>query len=93
MFLVISTSKDVSFITRRIKQQQVSNIETSLKNAFPEVAPTIDLRVLAHYLADAQFNLMIWWIETRTPQSPEEIAVISHRLQRAAICEAFGLSL
>jgi AcrR family transcriptional regulator len=93
MLRVIVGSKDGSIITRQIKRQQVENIETSLKNAFPEAHQTIDTHVLANYLGDAHFNLMTWWIESRAPQSAEEIATICHRLQRAAICEAFGLPL
>jgi AcrR family transcriptional regulator len=93
MFMVIANSKDATIIMKHIRAVQVDHLETSLRNAFPETQPTVDLHTLANYLAGARFSLMTWWVETRSPQSPEEIAKLCHLMQRAAICEAFGLHL
>ncbi|MFN8375406.1 MAG: TetR-like C-terminal domain-containing protein [Anaerolineae bacterium] len=90
---VIGHSKDATLITKQIKEQQAEQIEESLKRAFPEESQRVDLVLLASYLAMSQLNLMTWWLENRTPHSPEEIASLCHRFQRAAICEAFHLPL
>lgn len=49
------------------------------------------LDVLANYLAGAQIALMYWWLEKHQPHTPETVAQAFHRLQRAAIRDAFGL--
>jgi AcrR family transcriptional regulator len=91
LLMVIGASKDATIITKHIKQQQTNHIETSLKNTFPDTDSSIDIHLLANYLAGSQFSLMIWWIESRASHSVEEIAALCHRMQRAAIREAFGL--
>lgn len=47
--------------------------------------------LLATYLAGAQIALVHWWLEKRQPHTPETMAQSFHRLQRTAICDAFGL--
>jgi hypothetical protein len=47
--------------------------------------------VLANYLAGAQIALVQWWLEKRRTHTPENLAQAFHRLQRAAIRDAFGL--
>ena len=49
------------------------------------------LDVLANYLAGAQIALMHWLLERRQAYTSETLAQIFHRLQRAAIRDAFGL--
>jgi hypothetical protein len=53
---------------------------------------TIPVDVLAHYLAGALIALVQWWLAQRHPHTPEAVVQMFHRLQRAAIREAFGLS-
>lgn len=91
LMLVLSGSKDSQIIMKQVKHQLVESLETSLKNAFPEADYSVSLDVLANYLAGSRMNLMLWWIESRAPQSPEEIVQICHRLQRAVIYETLGL--
>ncbi len=66
-------------------------IEVSLRAAFAESDSTIPFDVLANYLAGAQIALMQWWLQKRQPHTPEKLAQTFHRLQRAAIRDAFGL--
>ena len=47
--------------------------------------------MLANYLAGAQIALVQWWLEKRQPHTFEYLAQTFHRLQRAAIRDAFGL--
>lgn len=76
----------------RIRDQNVQAIEVSLRAAFVETDSTIPFDVLANYLAGAQLTLVQWWLEQRRPHTAETLAQSFHRLQRAAIRDAFGLS-
>ena len=55
-------------------------------------ATIIPLDMLANYLAGAQITLMQWWLEKRRPHSAETLTLALHRLQRAVIRDAFGIS-
>jgi AcrR family transcriptional regulator len=92
-YYIIGRSKDATIIMRNMKHLLAGNLETSLREAFPGQSSTIPIPVLTHYVTGSFMSLIMWWIESRAPQSPEEMAAIFHRLQRAAICEAYGLLL
>jgi AcrR family transcriptional regulator len=87
----IFQGKDSLLILRRIRDRSGQEIEASLRAAFAEANSTIPFDVLANYLAGAQIALVQWWLEKRQPQTSENLAQTFHRLQRAAICGAFGL--
>jgi len=87
----IFQGKDGLLILRRIRDWSAQEIESSLRAAFAEADSTIPFDVLANYLAGAQIALVQWWLEKRQPYTPENLAQTFHRLQRAAIRDAFGL--
>jgi len=87
----IFQGKDGPLILRRIRDWSAQEIEANLRTAFAEMESTIPLDVLATYLAGAQIALVHWWLEKHQPHTPEVLAQTFHRLQRAAICDAFGL--
>jgi AcrR family transcriptional regulator len=87
----IFQGKDGLLILRRIRDGSAQDIEASLRAAFAEADSTIPLDVLANYLAGARIALVQWWLEKRQPYSLENMAQTFHRLQRAAIRDAFGL--
>ena len=91
LLYAIFQGKDSLFIMRRIRDWNAQEIETNLRKAFAEAATTIPLDVLANYLAGAQIALLHWWLEKRQPHTLENLAQTFHRLQRAAIRDAFGL--
>lgn len=78
-------------ILRRIRDRSAEQIEASLRAAFAEADSAIPFDVLANYLAGAQIALVQWWLEKRRSHTPENLAQTYHRLQRAAIRDAFGL--
>ena len=92
MLYAIFQGKDSLLIMRRIRDWNAQEIETNLRATFVETASTIPLDVLANYLAGAQIALLHWWLEKRQPHTLENLAQTFHRLQRAAILDAFGLS-
>jgi len=71
---------------------QSAGIEAKLRAAFTEAESTMPFDVLANYLAGAQIALVQWWLEKRQPHTFKSLAQTFHRLQRAAIRDAFGLS-
>jgi AcrR family transcriptional regulator len=87
----IFKGKDGPLILRRIRDRSAQEIKASLCAAFAEGDSTIGFDVLANYLAGAQITLVQWWLEKRQPHTPENLAQTFHRLQRAAIRDAFRL--
>ncbi|MEO8607572.1 MAG: TetR/AcrR family transcriptional regulator [Chloroflexota bacterium] len=87
----IFQGKDGALILRRIRDGSAQAIEANLRAVFAEADSSIPLDMLATYLAGAQIALMQWWLEKRQPHSAENLAQTFHRLQRAAIRDAFGL--
>lgn len=83
--------KDSLPLLRRIRDRSAQEIEGSLRAAFADAESTLPFDLLANYLAGAQIALMQWWLEKRQPHTPETLAQTFHRLQRAAIRDAFGL--
>ena len=78
-------------ILRRIHELTAQDIEANLRAAFAEADSAIPLDVLANYLAGAQIALLHGWLAKHQSHSPENLAQTLHRLQRAAIRDAFGL--
>jgi len=87
----IFQGKDGPLILRRIRDWSAEEIEANLRIAFAEADSAIPLDMLANYLAGAQLALVQWWLEKRQAHTAEKLAQIFHRLQRAAICDAFGI--
>ena len=89
----IFQGKDGPLILRRIRDSSAQEIEANLRAAFVEADSTIPFDVLANYLAGARIALVQWWLEKHQSYTPENLAQTFHRLQRAAIRDAFGLRL
>ena len=87
----IFQGKDSQLILRQIRDRSAREIEANLRATFAEAESTIPLDMLANYLAGAQIALMQWWLEKRRPHTPDNLTQMLHRLQRAAIRDAFGL--
>jgi AcrR family transcriptional regulator len=81
----------LQYLRRILREWSAQNIEANLRSAFADTASTIPLDMLANYLAGAQIALVHWWLEKRQSHTPESLAQTFHRLQRAAIRDAFGI--
>jgi AcrR family transcriptional regulator len=84
--------EDSRLILRRVRERSAQEIAANLCKAFPDAESAMPVEVLATYLTGAQLVLVQWWFETRQPHTPAELAQMFHRLQRAAIRDAFGLN-
>lgn len=87
----IFQGKDSQLILRQIRDRSAREIETNLRIIFVGADSTIPLDMLANYLAGAQIALMQWWLEKRRPHTPDNLTQTLHRIQRAAIRDAFGI--
>ena len=87
----IFQGKDSLIILRRMRDSNAQEIEVNLRSAFSEGSSLIPLDILANYLAGAQIALMQWWLEKRHSHTLENLVQTFHRLQRAAIVDAFAL--
>lgn len=87
----IFQGKDGPLILRRMRDRSAQAIEANLRAVFAEADGSIPLDLLASYLAGAQIALVQWWLEKRRPHTPQILAQTFHRLQCAAIRDAFGL--
>ena len=87
----IFQGKDSQLILRQIRDRSAREIETNLRAIFAGADSTIPLDMLANYLAGAQIALMQWWLEKRRPHTPDNLTQTLHRIQRAAIRDAFGI--
>ena len=87
----IFQGKDSLLILRQIRDRSAREIEANLRTAFAEAESKIPLDMLANYLAGAQIELMQWCLERRRPHTSKNLTLTLHRMQRAAIREAFGL--
>jgi AcrR family transcriptional regulator len=83
--------KNGPLIMRRIRDWSAQEIEANLRVAFNESDSVIPFDLLATYLAGAQIALIQWWLEKHQPHTAETLAYTFHRLQRAAIRDAFRL--
>ncbi len=89
LYHVIVQSRDVNRIWKGLKTVVLLNLASSLSLAYGNVTPRIPLDVLTEYIASAQLALIAWWMEQRTPYTARQIGTMMHRLQRAAIQDAF----
>ncbi len=87
----IFQGRDSQLILREIRDRSAREIEANLRSMFPESDSAIPLELLASYLAGAQIALMQWWLEKRRSYKAEALALTLHRMQRAALRDAFGL--
>jgi hypothetical protein len=91
IYFAIAHGKDADIIRRSIRQRMIENLRESLRAAFPNITPSAPEDALTQYIVGAQWSLIDWWISTRTGYNSAEIAVMIHRLQRAAIQDAYGM--
>ena len=91
IYFAFTRAKDADIIMRGIQQQMAAKLLGSLDDAFPGQTPSIAPDVLANYIIGAQLSLIDWWVSNRTPYDATQIATMMHRLQRAAICDAYAV--
>lgn len=82
-------AKDSGLLIQRMRQSCARKIEGSLRAAFPQGDETVQVELVANFLAGAQLGLLHWWFERHLPCQPEHLARAFHRLRRGVISAAF----
>jgi len=90
LFRTIVGAKDADYIMRGVAEQLQRNLENSLQQIF-STQPKIPVDILTRYTVSAQLSLIEWWMTQRNDYTPYQICEMLHRLQRAAICDAYGV--
>lgn len=93
LYPIFQGQDSLGTLRRMLRDWSAKEIEASLRAVFSETDSAIPFDLLANYLAGAQISLMHWWLEKRQPYSAEQLAQTFHRLQRAAIQDAFGFNI
>lgn len=88
LYRTIIEAKDADYIMRGVAEQLQGNLENSLRKIFT-TQPKIPLDIVARYTVSAQLSLIEWWMTQRNEYSPYQICEMLHRLQGAAICDAY----
>lgn len=91
MYLAIRAAKESVWLLRGIQEQITMNLQVSLKAVFPDVEPSMPLELLTLYIAGAQLSLIHWWMTNRSPYDTRQMADTLHRLQRAAVRDAYQM--
>ena len=89
MYYAIRAAKESEVLLRGIREQIVTSLQISLKNAFPDTEPFMPLDVLTEYIVGAQLSLIHWWMTNRSAYDALQLATLLQRLRRIAICDAY----
>lgn len=90
-FGIMRHGKDAPIIMRAIHDIVARNLQESLEAAFDESQSSIPFSALANYIVGSQLAFMTWWIERHMKYTPQEMAHMFHRLQRAAVRDAMEI--
>jgi AcrR family transcriptional regulator len=79
LYCTLLDGQGASVISRRIRQYLAGLVFDSLR-AMPTDSLTVPPEILAHFIAGAEFSLILWWLENNRPYSPERMAEMAHQL-------------
>ncbi len=91
-FQIMRHGKDAPMIMRAIHDIVTRNLLESIEAAFDESQSNIPFSALANYIVGSQLAFMTWWVERHIKYTPQEMALMFHHLQRAAIRDAMRIS-
>ena len=91
LYLAIIEAKESDYIMRGVASQLKRNLEKSLGAIFLAQSK-IPVEILTHYIVTAQLSTIEWWMTRRNDYTAYQICQMLHRLQRAAICDAYQVN-
>ena len=86
----IFQGKEAFFLWRHLRDRSAREIEANLRSVFGHRESAVPLELLAMYMASAHLGVVHWWLEKRQTASAASLAQMVHRVQRAALLDAFG---
>jgi len=67
-------------ITRAVRDYLAGRIRETCTQKHPDMDLSMPLEVLANYLAAVKLNMVIWWLDSGMPYSPQDMAAMCSRL-------------
>lgn len=89
----IFQGKEAFFLWRHLRDRSAREIEANLRSVFGHKESAVPLELLAVYMASAQMGVVHWWLEKRQTATASSLAHMVHRVQRAALLDAFGATV
>jgi AcrR family transcriptional regulator len=79
LYLAMTESGGGELLLDIANQHMQNHIEVHLKQ-FPSIGEQVPLPVITNFLAGSLLTMIIWWLEHKTPYTPEEMDVMFNRL-------------
>ncbi len=79
LYRTLLTGTSAAAITRRVRAYLAGHVLRGLRN-LPANSLLLPAEVMANYIAGAEVGLIVWWIESESPYSADEMAAMCHRL-------------
>lgn len=80
LYRAVLSGQGAAEITRNIREYLAARIRAKCKVEHLEADESIPIEVLANYLTAVRLNMIIWWLETNMPYTPEQMADMCTRL-------------
>ena len=81
LYQALLWGRGFEFLMKKVQAQLAQTIEPRLAALVPPGAATaVPLTVLANFVAGTFINLLRWWMDAKTPCSPEEVDAMFWRL-------------
>lgn len=94
LYRAVLSGQGAAAITRGIRDHLAERIRENCTRKHPNLDMSMPIDVLANYLAAVKLNMVIWWLDSGMPYTPQEMAGMCSRLAMygaAPILEPFAV--
>jgi AcrR family transcriptional regulator len=93
LYRAVLSGQGAAGITRGVRDFLAQRIRVTCHRKHPDLDMSMPIDVLANYLAAVKLNMVIWWLDSGMPYTPEQMAEMCSRLTMygaAPILEPFA---
>jgi AcrR family transcriptional regulator len=93
LYRAVLSGQGAAGITRGVRDFLAERIRVTCQRKHPDLDMTMPIDVLANYLAAVKLNMVIWWLDSGMPYTPQQMAEMCARLTMygaAPILEPFA---
>src|SRR5258708_30688329 len=93
LYRAVLSGQGAAGITRGVRDFLAERIRVTCQRKHPDLDMSMPIEVLANYLAAVKLNMVIWWLDSGMPYTPEQMAEMCARLTMygaAPILEPFA---
>ena len=94
LYRAVLSGQGAAGITRGVRDFLAERIRVTCQRKHPDLDMSMPIDVLANYLAAVKLNMVIWWLDSGMPYTPEQMADMCSRLTlygAAPILEPFSI--